>query len=60
MSFSLLSSALCEQCGVCNLSVALMSFTKEEEEEEDEIDNPGTVCRVCLRNSIKMVKVPFY
>jgi DNA-binding transcriptional regulator LsrR (DeoR family) len=25
-----------------------MSFTKEEEEEE--IDNPGTVCRVCLRN----------
>jgi hypothetical protein len=34
-----------------------MSFTKEEEEE---IDNPGTVCRVCLRNSIKMVKVPFY
>jgi hypothetical protein len=38
-----------------------MSFTKEEEEEEEEeIDNPGTVCRVCLRNSIKMVKVPFY
>jgi len=32
-----------------------MSFTKEEEEEEEEIDNPGTVCRVCLRNLIKMV-----